>query len=205
MDTNVLSGVLLLSFLFGGCSNRMTPPEQSERIYLSNPVQREDFSKINTNQGKAEGVSGEANVVSAHEADEDFRRMSNVANFSGGSNFAFYTLLLFEFNNIALNTAGGLELVEVSQTLKLNPEINILIVSYDGELGFEMTSSVSSKSRALVVANHLNSLGVANSRICVRGDSEPTSHYIISGAITNHSKKCHVEIYTFSNHSMKKF
>jgi outer membrane protein OmpA-like peptidoglycan-associated protein len=154
--------------------------------------------------GGAAGViiSGKMDIQ-AKKMEDDLGKTAKVERIGEGIKLTFNTQLLFDFNKAELKEVNKADLQKLAETLKQNPETDMLIVGHTDDIGAESSNLNLSEKRANAVANQLISSGVDVKRMQIQGwgESQPS---VLNNTEANRSQNRRVEIAIFANAKMKK-
>lgn len=207
MNRIVLTSIMAV-ILFAGC----TGSQKSGSTTGANP--RATTAKKNDNAVLSsimdEAVGGTAGVViggkmdvQAKKMEADLGKTAKVERVGEGIKLTFNTQLLFDFNKTELKEANKADLQKLAETLKQNPETDMLIVGHTDDIGTESSNLDLSEKRANAVASQLISAGVDIKRMKIQGwgESQPS---VLNNTENNRSQNRRVEIAIFANDKMKK-
>jgi outer membrane protein OmpA-like peptidoglycan-associated protein len=209
MDKHAFIFLLLSTAIVCGCTNRLKKGAKTETVTeLPQLTKKNDNAVISTILD--ESVGGAAGVIISSKMDNqakilkaDLSGIANVERIGEGIKLTFNTELIFDFNKTEIKEVNKADLSKLAETLKLNPETDMLIVGHTDDIGSETVNLVLSEKRANAVANHLITAGVDTKRMQIQGfgESQPAVLNDIEG---NRSQNRRVEIAIFANDNMKK-
>ncbi len=107
----------------------------------------------------------------ANEMREDLEG-AHIERVGEGIKITFDSGILFDVNKTDLKPVAQQNIQELSETLKKYEDTNILIEGHTDDTGADEYNQNLSERRAKSVADYLNSLGVANSRVTTTGYGE---------------------------------
>lgn len=120
-----------------------------------------------------------------------------------GIKITFDSGILFDVNKADLKPAAKQNITQLSETLKKYDDTNILIEGHTDDSGAEDYNQTLSEKRAASVADYLNSLGVANSRVTTTGYGElqPIAE---NSSASGREQNRRVEVAIFANKKLQK-
>jgi outer membrane protein OmpA-like peptidoglycan-associated protein len=141
--------------------------------------------------------------VQAKKMEADLGKTAKVERVGEGIKLTFNTQLLFDFNKTELKQTNKVDLQKLAETLKQNPETDMLIVGHTDDIGTESSNLDLSEKRANAVASQLILAGVDSKRMKIQGwgESQPS---VLNNTENNRSQNRRVEIAIFANDKMKK-
>ncbi len=120
-----------------------------------------------------------------------------------GIKITFESGILFDVDKTDLKPVAKQNIAELSETLKKYDDTNILIEGHTDDTGAEQYNQTLSERRAASVADYLNSLGVAKSRVTTTGYGElqPIAE---NTSTSGREQNRRVEIAIFANKKLQK-
>lgn len=196
MNRIILTSIILVALLAGCTSSRATKAKKNDNAVLSSIMDE-------TVGGQAGVVISGKMDVQAKKMEADLGKTAKVERIGEGIKLTFNTQLLFDFNKTELKEANKADLLKLAETLKQNPETDMLIVGHTDDTGTEASNVDLSEKRANAVANQLISAGVDIKRMKIQGwgESQPS---VLNDSEKNRSQNRRVEIAIFANAKMKK-
>ena len=113
----------------------------------------------------------------------------------------FESGLLFATNKSDLNTTSRNSLTQFAQSLKSNPDTEVLIEGHTDNTGTDAINNPLSERRAQSVADFLATQGVSRSRMITRGYGS-TQPIADNSSVDGRSKNRRVEVAIYANQSM---
>lgn len=110
--------------------------------------------------------------------------------------------ILFDFNKSDLKDNARVNLQNLANSMKNNPETNILIVGHTDDVGSDTYNLSLSERRARQVKQYISSQGITNSRLEIqgKGEAEPISDNTTEAGRAQNRR---VEIVIVANDKMK--
>ena len=136
---------------------------------------------------------------------EELKRIegAQVERVGEGIKVTFESGLLFATNKNDLNAASKSSLAQFAQSLKANPETEVLIEGHTDSTGNDNINIPLSQRRAESVANYLQSQGIPTSRLITKGygSSQPIAD---NSTKTGQAQNRRVEVAIYANDAMIK-
>ena len=138
----------------------------------------------------------------AKKLEEELGKSATVERVGEGIKLTFNSQLLFDFGKTDLKESNKQDLQKFAETLKQNPDTDLLIVGHTDDVGSDAFNQTLSEKRASAVSSYLASLNVGYSRLKTqgRGESQPT---VSNSTEDSRSQNRRVEIAIYANEKMK--
>lgn len=120
-----------------------------------------------------------------------------------GIKITFESGILFDVNKSDLKPVARQNISQLSETLQKYEDTNILIEGHTDDTGAEEYNQTLSEKRAGSVADYLNSLGVANSRVTTSGYGE-LQPIADNTSASGREQNRRVEVAIFANKKLQK-
>ncbi len=154
-------------------------------------------------------VGGTAGVLIGRNMDKQAAEIernvkdAQVERVGEGIKITFDSGILFQTNSSTLQSQARQTVNQLAETLKNNPDTNILIEGHTDSDGTDEYNYKLSERRAQAVSNYLRTLGVSGSRLTTRGygESQPVADNSSAGGKQSNRR---VEIAVVANENMKK-
>ena len=118
-----------------------------------------------------------------------------------GIKVTFESGLLFATGSSTLSTASKNSLTQFAQSLKNNPETNVLIEGHTDSTGSDAVNNPLSEKRAMAVSSFLSQQGVSSTRFTIKGYGS-TQPIADNSTVDGRTKNRRVEIAIFANQNM---
>lgn len=154
-------------------------------------------------------VGGSIGVIVGHKMDKQAKEMeaelgktATVERVGEGIKLTFNSQLLFDFGKATLMETNKNDLQKFAESLRLNPETDLLIVGHTDDAGSEAFNLDLSEKRANAVANQLVDGGVNIKRMKIQGwgEGQPV---VLNDTEAGRAQNRRVEIAIFANDAMK--
>ena len=151
-------------------------------------------------------VGGVAGGLIGKKMDKQAKELENiqgaeVERVGEGIKVTFESGLLFATNKSDLNTTSRNSLTQFAQSLKSNPDTEVLIEGHTDNTGTDAINNPLSERRAQSVADFLATQGVSRSRMITRGYGS-TQPIADNSSVDGRSKNRRVEVAIYANQSM---
>lgn len=153
--------------------------------------------------GTVGAVIGNRMDKQARKLQEDLGSSATVERVGEGIKLTFDSQLLFDFGKANIMKANKLDLQKLAETLKQNPDTDLLIVGHTDNVGSDAYNQKLSRKRAASVSGRLASLGVQSGRLNIEGKGE-TQPAVSNDSEGNRAQNRRVEIAIYANGAMKK-
>lgn len=154
-------------------------------------------------------VGGAVGAVIGHKMDSQAKKIQDelgkaakVERVGEGIKVTFDNKMLFPFGKSYLNDDNKADLQKFAGTLNENPDTDLYIVGHTDNVGSLKANQSLSLKRAAAVANYLDEVGVASSRLKSNGFGE-TQPVVKNSSAYNRSLNRRVEIAIYANDKMK--
>ncbi|MDX1941098.1 MAG: OmpA family protein [Saprospiraceae bacterium] len=152
--------------------------------------------------GAIGAVIGNRMDKQAKKIEEELGETVTVERVGEGIKLTFNSQLLFDFGKANLRESNKIDLQKFAETLKENPETDLMIVGHTDNVGTKAFNQNLSEDRAAAVSNYLASQGVSNTRLRIQGDGEGQPA-VSNNTEENRSLNRRVEIAIYANEKMK--
>jgi outer membrane protein OmpA-like peptidoglycan-associated protein len=151
--------------------------------------------------GTVGAVIGNRMDKQARKLEEDLAGTATVERVGEGIKLTFDSQLLFDFGKSDLKASNKEDLRKLAETLKENPDTELLIVGHTDNVGSDAFNQTLSKKRAAAVSNYLSSLGISKLRLSTVGKGEEQP--IVSNETeANRTQNRRVEIAIYASDKM---
>ena len=152
--------------------------------------------------GAVGAVIGSKMDKQAKKMEEDLGNTATVERVGEGIKVTFNSQLLFDFGKSSLMESNKQTLENFAETLKQNPDTDLLIVGHTDNVGSNAFNQSLSENRAAAVSNHLSTFGVSSSRLKIQGMGE-TQPLVSNTTEAERAQNRRVEIAIIANEAMK--
>ncbi len=152
--------------------------------------------------GTVGAVIGSKMDKQAKKLEEELGNAATVERVAEGIKLTFNSQLLFDFGKTDLKEGNKTDLQKFAETLKQNPDTDLLIVGHTDDVGSDGFNQTLSEKRADAVSSYLSFLGVANNRLKIqgKGESQPA---VANSTEESRAQNRRVEIAIYANERMK--
>lgn len=152
--------------------------------------------------GTVGAVIGSKMDKQAKKLEEELGSAATVERVGEGIKLTFNSQLLFDFGKTDLKESNKADLQKFAETLKQNPDTDLLIVGHTDDVGSESFNQTLSEKRAAAVSSYLASMDVSYSRLKTQGKGE-TQPSVSNSTEESRSQNRRVEIAIYANEKMK--
>ncbi|AEE53494.1 OmpA family protein [Haliscomenobacter hydrossis] len=152
--------------------------------------------------GAVGAVIGSKMDKQAKKMEEDLGNTATVERVGEGIKVTFNSQLLFDFGKSSLMESNKQTLESFAETLKQNPDTDLLIVGHTDNVGSDAFNQSLSENRAAAVSNHLSTFGVSSSRLKIQGMGEKQP-LVANTTESERAQNRRVEIAIIANEAMK--
>jgi outer membrane protein OmpA-like peptidoglycan-associated protein len=152
--------------------------------------------------GTVGAIIGHKMDKQAKKMEEDLGKTATVERVAEGIKLTFNSQLLFDFGKITLLESNKTNLGNFAETLKQNPDTDLLIVGHTDNVGSNTFNQKLSEQRATAVSNYLAAYGISNNRLKIKGmgENQPSTS---NDTEANRAQNRRVEIAIYANEAMK--
>jgi len=153
--------------------------------------------------GSVGAVIGNRMDKQARKLEEDLAGTATVERVGEGIKLTFDSQMLFDFGKSNLKESNKKDLRKLSETLKEDPDTELLIVGHTDDVGSDAFNLTLSKKRAASVSSYLNSLGISKRRLDTvgKGEEQPV---VSNDTDANRTQNRRVEIAIYASDKMKR-
>ncbi len=153
--------------------------------------------------GTVGAVIGNRMDKQARKLEEDLAGTATVERVGEGIKLTFDSQMLFDFGKSNLKESNKKDLRKLSETLKEDPDTELLIVGHTDDVGSDAFNLTLSKKRAASVSSYLNSLGISKRRLDTvgKGEEQPV---VSNDTDANRTQNRRVEIAIYASDKMKR-